>query len=1019
MLKKTTRLWPAVFFFADLCKSTYANKIKNRVRETMYFWRGVLSRLSLIPMLLIAGVQTAESFEMDVIETADMRLLYIDPLQTYLTPHTARSFHNSLEFQRVVFGWTPWDKTTVLLTDFRDYGNASAAASPFNGIMVDVAPLQHTFETIPATERMYLYMNHELVHVATMDGWNQQDKFWRRLFGGKPMPTEKHPETILYNYLTVPRLSVPRWYLEGSAVFMETWMAGGLGRGQGAFDEMVFRSMVRDDAHFYSNLGIVSAGIAVDFQTMTNAYLYGTRFFSYMALQYSPEKVVDWLKRGDDSKRYYATQFEHIFGQSVEDAWDDWIVWEHEFQMANLESVRETPITPTRHLADQGLGSVSKAYIDPETGSLIGAFRYPGIVAHVGILSLDDGSIERLNDIKGAMKYSVTSTAYDPLNKTFFFTADNSMYRDLMAVDVTSGKTRMLLKDARIGDLAFSRADRSLWGFRHLNGYVTLVNMPYPYEEWNQVYTWPYGQIPFELDISPDGKLMSASVGEIDGHQFLRVFNLSDVMAGDIEPIAQFDFGTAIPEGFVFSPDGRYLFGSSYYTGVSNIFRYEISTKDLQAVSNAESGFFHPIPLEDGSLIVYEYTGLGFVPTVIDPIPLEDLSAITFLGSEIARKHPVVKEWAVGSPVNVPLDSLITNRGKYNPRKELELSSSYPIIEGYQGSYALGWNWIFQDPMMLNTLNMNVSYSLLDTDDLSSSERLHADVEYRMLNWRFRYWHNDADFYDLFGPTKRARKGDAFIVVHNRSLIYDEPRSMDLEVGLAYYTGLDTLPNNQNVPTQFEDLLSAQVELDYTHTRKSVGAVDHEKGFRWDTVAYFDYADSDFVPKVRAGFDFGFALPWKHSSIWFYNSAGVAGGDRDNTLANWYFGAFGNNWVDDGEVRRYREFHSFPGFEIDEIYGQDFFKSVLEWNLPPLRFEEVGTPSFFLQSMQTALIAGGLLTDMGNSELRETYTSVGIQIDLSFTVIHRLPMTLSVGYAHGLSGGAEQGNEVMVSLKIL
>ena len=211
-------------------------------------------------------------------------------------------------------------------------------------------------------------------------------------------------------------------------------------------------------------------------------------------------------------------------------------------------------------------------------------------------MSLEDGTIERLTDIKGAMKYSVASTAYDPLNKTFFFTADNSMYRDLMSVDLASGETTMLLKDARIGDLAFNQADRSLWGFRHLNGFVTLVNMPYPYDDWNQVHTWPYGQIPFELDISADGKLISASVGEIDGHQYLRVFNVSDVMAGNAEQIAQFDFGTAIPEGFVFSPDGRYLFGSSYYTGVSNIFRYEIETEAIEAVSNAESGVLSPDP---------------------------------------------------------------------------------------------------------------------------------------------------------------------------------------------------------------------------------------------------------------------------------------------------------------------------------------------------------------------------------------------------------------------------------------
>jgi hypothetical protein len=81
--------------------------------------------------------------------------------------------------------------------------------------------------------------------------------------------------------------------------------------------------------------------------------------------------------------------------------------------------------------------------------------------------------------------------------------------------------------------------------------------------------------------------------------------------------------------------------------------------------------------------------------------------------------------------------------------------------------------------------------------------------------------------------------------------------------------------------------------------------------------------------KVRAGLDFGFALPLKHSSIWLYNAAGISGGDRDNTLANWFFDAYGNNYVDDGDVKRYRNFYSFPGFDIDQIHGQDTATSMI------------------------------------------------------------------------------------------
>ncbi len=971
----------------------------------------------LICTVLAVSDARAASFQLDLLETEELRLLYFDPLQTYLTPHTARSFHNSLEFQKSVFNWTPWEKTTVLLTDFRDYGNAAAGVVPNNSIQIDVAPLSRTHETFTASERIYMDMNHEMVHIATGDVWNEQDAWWRRVFLGKPTPVQAHPESVLFFYLATPRVATPRWYTEGSAVFMETWMAGGLGRAQGAFDEMVFRAMVRDDAHFYSNLGLVSEGTKVDFLVGVNAYLYGTRFFSYVAYQYSPEQVIEWLSRDEDSERYYASQFRKVFGLPLEDAWDDWIAWEHTFQQSNLDSVRQYPLTPARHLVDRGVGSASRSFIDPQSKSLIGAFRYPGVVGHVGVMSLDDGKVKRLKDVKGPMLYRVTSTAFDPQSRTLFYTEDNYEFRDVVAIDIESGKKRMLLKDARIGELAFDQSDRSLWGLRHLDGYVTLVRMPYPYEEWDQVYTWDYGQVLYELDVSHDGKLLSASMGEVTGNQYLRIFRTEDLLNQNVEAMAEFDFGTAVPEGFVFTSDDRYLFGSSYYTGVSNIFRYEIANGDIVAVSNAETGFFRPLPLDDGTLLVYEFTGEGFVPAIIDPLPLEDVSAVTLLGTEIAKKHPIVQEWAVGSPMKVPLDELITQQGKYAPRKELRLSSGFPIIEGYRDTFAPGYNLNFRDPLGLNSLTATASYSL--GSSLPSGERLHLDVEYKMLNWRFQYWHNYADFYDLFGPTKRARKGDAFITGYSRSLIFDGPRKMNLAIDAAYYTGLDTLPNNQNVPTSFEKLASGRARINYTHVRQSLGAVDHEKGFEWEVVGYGDYAGSDFVPKIRGGFDFGFALPASHSSLWLYSAAGASGGDRDNALANWYFGAFGNNYVDDGDVKRYRNFYSLPGFNIDEIYGQNFAKSVLEWNLPPLTFKEIGTPSFYLTWIRTALFAGGMVTDLGSSRYKETYLSLGAQVDLHFTVVHRLPMTLSVGFAQGYVEGEKYDNEWMISLKIL
>src|SRR3990170_2561855 len=431
--------------------------------------------------------EDASGFQLSTLETKNLSLLYIDPIQTYLTPYLGRAFENALAFHKKQFRWEPWERTTYLIKDFTDYGNAAALASPNNMILLDVAPLSLSMETFSPGERFFTLNNHELAHVAAIDVWNSRDAFWRRFLGGKPVPLQKHPESILYNFLTSPRNLTPRWYMEGSAVFFETWMGGGLGRAQGGYDEMVFRAKVRDGTRIYSPLGLESEGTSADFMVGANSYLYGTRFFSYLALTYGPEKTVEWLRRSEDSKPFYASQFRHVFGRKLDDVWDDWIAFEHRFQKASLDALARYPLTEVRHLSPRGLGSMSRGFVDERTNNLIAAFRYPGRIGFLGRMDLATGKVTPLTDLDGMMLYRVTSLAFDPASRTAFYINQNYAYRDLNAIDVDTGKKRRLLTDARIGDLALNAADKSLWGIRHQNGFVTLVRIPAPYSEFNQI----------------------------------------------------------------------------------------------------------------------------------------------------------------------------------------------------------------------------------------------------------------------------------------------------------------------------------------------------------------------------------------------------------------------------------------------------------------------------------------------------------------------------------------------------
>jgi len=117
---------------------------------------------SLCPLLFLPLLAAAQSGPLGIsyVDTADLHLLYADPSLSFLAPHAARTFSNSFDWQRRIFGWVPSQRTTVWLRDFSDYGNAGVSPAPNTLLRIDVAPAANAFETNPSSERMYSTMNH-------------------------------------------------------------------------------------------------------------------------------------------------------------------------------------------------------------------------------------------------------------------------------------------------------------------------------------------------------------------------------------------------------------------------------------------------------------------------------------------------------------------------------------------------------------------------------------------------------------------------------------------------------------------------------------------------------------------------------------------------------------------------------------------------------------------------------------------------------------------------------------------
>ena len=230
---------------------------------------------------------------------------------------------------------------------------------------------------------------------------------------------------------------------------------------------------------------------------------------------------------------------------------------------------------------------------------------------------------------------------------------------------------------------------------------------------------------------------------------------------------------------------------------------------------------------------------------------------------------------------------------------------------------------------------------------------------------------------------------------------------------------MEVLPEFQNVAASYEELFTGKVSLNYKHIKKSQGSVDDEKGYKASIFSKANIVNGKTYPQVVSSIDFGWALPINHSSIWLRSSFGYSPGKRSEPFANFYFGGFGNNWIDRKGIKRYREYYAFPGVKLNSIGGTNFGKLITELNLPPIRYKKIGIPAFYLRWTRTSLFTSGIITNFDESNEKLRFYNAGIQMDFRFVLLSLLKSSFSVGYAIATEEGGDSTEEIMISLKIL
>ena len=361
---------------------------------------------------------------------------------------------------------------------------------------------------------------------------------------------------------------------------------------------------------------------------------------------------------------------------------------------------------------------------------------------------------------------------------------------------------------------------------------------------------------------------------------------------------------------------------------------------------------------------------------------------------------------------------MITEQGPYRPLRNMSLANAYPVLQGYKNWAGIGYRFNFEDPLSFAKLGITAAYT--PTTNLPASERGHIDIFGSYLGWRVAGSWNRSDFYDLFGPTKRSRKGYAAKLGYDWLLIYDDPQKLEAVFDFAYYDQIDTLPNAQNIDTNFTRLVTGEAGLRYTDLRRSLGAVDDEKGIAWSLIYTGNRVNGEITPQGRATLDYGIALPFAHTSLWLHTAGGIADGIAQHDGRELLLRRLRQ------QLRRRRPDQALPGVLLAarlraERDKRAQFREGTGRAGPAARGLRIGRHGRISTStwLRPSVFVAGLWTELGNATKRKDYASLGAQADLRFTILHWYDMTLSGWLRGGLPGAQRAGTEWMISLKIM
>ncbi|MDQ7799075.1 MAG: hypothetical protein RDU76_09080 [Candidatus Edwardsbacteria bacterium] len=876
------------------------------------------------------------------LRTAHFRVYY----QTGQDQYAQKVAHKAEDVHVTLVGflkWLPYGHTNIILADHTDIVNDYATPLPKRTIIIH--PAQNVGDRNNFGDWLYEVLVHEYTHLLQMDMQSGIPAGFNSLFGR----------------IFLPNIFQPLNQIEGLAVYSETRYTD-FGRNNSALTEGMLRCAVAESCW----VPVDRAGVASTHWPIDAAYIYGGKFYEYLANKYGQKKLALYQRKHSNLVIPWMQNMpaKSVFGKSFPALWQDWENASYGEYGRQIDSIKKGGLTEAELISTDGFDK-SELISSPDGKYL----AYIDRNSHQrSILKLYDAKSKKYRTVDrgifwGSMQFS-SEGRYLAFGKMEYSGSGGNLYGDIYIHDMDGHKTKRVTHGWRARDPAFSRDSRLLYFVASKLDQNALAVVDMQTDRVEYLTEFDETQLFSHPAVSPDGKTIALSVWQPGGYQDIYLYDIAKkewraLMADRAQDITP-----------AWSGDGKYLYFASDRSGVWNIFDYDLQTGSISRRTNVIGGAFDPAVAGD---ILY-FLNLGATGYDLAKIKISD----TIHYQDAA--YPDTAKFAERPPDTADYPS-----AKYRPGKTLLPFFWFPAATIDEKGGAWGVALMGADDLMAKSYTARFIPSF-------NARRFYYDLAYsdagRSLNYDLRFSDNTtAENVDLgnSGATYYQRQQSQSFQLYLPVIRSGHATAAAVAYYHTNYTGLNAEIFSFN-PYWTGHLARLQMNLVFSNAQKYGFSISPEKGrvVSLESRLYRKYLGSD-LDQVWQGFSWSeyLPMPFRHHTLMGKLMAGA-----------WGKGGYVNQDIPDMDPRGFS--YLWPGSRYKTLLTAEYRF--------PIAYVERGhsTWPFYLKNLSGALVmdAGASSGDRQEMSVKNLSRSYGGELRSEWLFSYAAPFRITVGLYH-------------------